>query len=128
MNFTLPYPPSVNRYWRHPTTGKLAGRHLISEEGRAYRLAVQKAVIVQRVRATHGRLAVHIIADVPDRRARDLDNLPKSVLDGLTHAHVWLDDAVIDDLRITRGPVVPGGQLRVSIEVLAPCKKDILET
>lgn len=35
--FNLSWPPSVNKYWRHPTKGKLAGRHLISEEGRRYR-------------------------------------------------------------------------------------------
>ena len=40
VELTLPWPPSVNGYWRHPTTGKLAGRHLISEAGRAYREAV----------------------------------------------------------------------------------------
>lgn len=118
-SFVLPYPPSLNRYWRHPNKGALAGRTLLSEEGRMYRLAVQKAVMMQRVRAIKGRLGVHIIADMPDRRARDLDNLNKGVLDGLTHAHVWVDDSVIDDLRITRGAIVPGGQLRITITVLA---------
>lgn len=117
--FALPYPPTVNRYWRHPSTGKLAGRHLISEEGRRYRLDVQRAIIAQRVRAVAGRLAVHIVAHMPDRRTRDLDNITKAVLDGLTHAHIWVDDSVIDDLRITRGgSLVNGGQLQVTVSVI----------
>ena len=44
LNYTLPYPPSVNTYWRHPSRGPLAGRHLISQEGRAYREAIRAHV------------------------------------------------------------------------------------
>lgn len=121
--FALPYPPTVNRYWRHPSTGKLAGRHLISEEGRRYRLDVQQAIIAQRVRAVAGRLAVHIVAHMPDRRTRDLDNITKAVLDGLTHAHIWVDDSVIDDLRVTRGSLVNGGQLHVTVEVISEAQR-----
>lgn len=40
----------------------------------------------------------------PDRRKRDLDNLLKSLLDGLEGAGVFKDDAQIDDLQIVRRP------------------------
>ena len=36
-SFTLPWPPSVNHYWRTPHRGPLAGRTMISAEGRTYR-------------------------------------------------------------------------------------------
>ncbi|GAA5786124.1 RusA family crossover junction endodeoxyribonuclease [Chitiniphilus shinanonensis] len=113
---TLPWPPSTNRYWRHPTTGKLAGRHLISEEGRRYRVAVQEQVLVQRIRPTSGRLNVEVMAFPPDRRVRDLDNLLKSLLDSLTCAGAWGDDGHIDRLAIERGPVKSGGEVVVTIQ------------
>lgn len=62
------------------------------------------------------RLALHIVAFPPDRRKRDLDNLPKGVLDTLTKAETWIDDSQIDDLRITRGHVVKGGMLHLYIQ------------
>jgi crossover junction endodeoxyribonuclease RusA len=33
MKLTLPFPPSVNTYWRAPNKGPLKGRHMISEAG-----------------------------------------------------------------------------------------------
>lgn len=36
MRLVLPFPPSVNTYWRAPNKGPLAGRHLISAVGRKY--------------------------------------------------------------------------------------------
>lgn len=33
MKLVLPFPPSVNAYWRAPNKGHLAGRHLISADG-----------------------------------------------------------------------------------------------
>lgn len=103
IELQLPFPPSVNSMWRTPRSGPLAGRTMLSEDGRRYRRAVADAVLVARAgRQLRQRLAVTIEARMPDRRKRDLDNLPKAVLDGLTHAGVWLDDGQIDDLRVWR--------------------------
>lgn len=109
LTLTLPWPPTANTYYRN-----LPGKTLISEKGRAYRAAVAQQVLVQRgARRLSGRLAVAIVAHVPDRRRRDLDNLFKGVLDSLTHAGVWLDDEQIDCLSIERGPI--GGMLKVTV-------------
>lgn len=112
----LPFPPSANTYWRHPTTGRLAGRHLISEKGRAYRTAVIQHVQEQfgKLQPMDGAIKVDIEAFMPDKRRRDLDNLCKGSLDSLTHAGVWLDDSQICDLRIHKAPTI-GGFLRVTI-------------
>lgn len=114
---TLPWPPSANRYWRHPDKGRLKGRHLISEEGRRYRSQVVIEVITQRVKSLGKQsIRLHIDANPPDRRRRDLDNLLKSVQDALAHAGVLDDDSQIDDLRIVRGEVSAPGQLWIRIE------------
>ena len=47
MKLVLPFPPSVNTYWRAPNKGPLKGRHLISEKGRAYQSAECAAIIEQ---------------------------------------------------------------------------------
>jgi repressor LexA len=47
MKLVLPFPPSVNTYWRAPNKGPLKGRHLISEKGRAYQSAACAAIIEQ---------------------------------------------------------------------------------
>lgn len=106
----LPWPPSVNRYWR-----SVAGRVLISQEGRAYREAVLAQMMIQRKAATHtGKLVVEIEAWRPDNRVRDLDNLLKATLDALTHAGVYKDDSQIVDLRIFWAQE-KGGMLKVRI-------------
>ena len=117
LQFSLPFPPSVNHYWRHISKGPSAGRVLISEEGRAYRNSCAATVLEQRVprHALSGKLAVNIRAYVPDRRRRDLDNLLKSALDALKHCGLIADDGDIDDLQVTRGPVEKGGVLLVTI-------------
>lgn len=116
----LPYPPTVNTYYRTPRSGKLAGRTMISEKGRVYRADVMEAVQRYQLGRVPGRLEVHIDAFPPDRRRRDLDNICKGLLDGLAHAGVIADDGDIDILRIYRKEYVKGGLVRVFVSEIKP--------
>lgn len=111
--YKLPYPPSVNQYWRSVL---IRGRRriLISASGRKYKTDV-KAIVGDPGQPLTGRLQVTIMATMPDRRTRDIDNLAKSALDALTNAGVWLDDGQIDDLRIIRAGVEKPGYVVVTI-------------
>jgi len=112
----LPWPPSVNSYWRHPTRGPLAGRHLISERGRAYRRAVMAEVARRTLlQKPAGRLSVHVDAFPPDNRRRDLDNIGKALLDALVHAGVIADDGDIDHYSVTRKTKALDGLVRVFV-------------
>lgn len=117
ITLTLPWPPSLNRYWRHPTSGPLAGRHLISAEGRAYRDQIMARLIEERLHnlRTQARLAVEAKAFPPDNRKRDLDNIFKALGDSLTHGGLWQDDSQIDDLRLIRGPIYRGGKIVMTV-------------
>ena len=110
LELTMPWPPSVNRYWR-----TFQGRMIISAEGRSYRKAVADQVMIQRgAKHYEGKLNVVIEAWRPDNRRRDLDNLLKAILDALTHAGVWVDDGLIVDLRIYWADSI-GGMLKVKV-------------
>lgn len=120
IELTLPWPPSVNGYWRSPSRGPLAGRHMISKRGREYRKAAAIAVSEQwEGEATDKRLAVAVRLCSPTRRKYDLDNMMKGLLDALTHAGVWKDDEQIDQLTIIRGDNTKGGRCLVCIEEVA---------
>ena len=107
----LPWPPSLNHYWR-----RVGNRTLISRAGREYRHAVIGRAIAAKLPLIEGKLNVTIHAAPPDRRKRDLDNLLKAPLDALQHAGVIEDDGDIDDLRIIRSPKIAGGRLVIEIE------------
>jgi crossover junction endodeoxyribonuclease RusA len=107
---TLPWPPSVNTYWR-----TFQGRMIISEKGRQYRKDVADQVLIQRGSKNFaGKMRVEIQAFRPDNRRRDLDNLLKAILDGCTHAGVWVDDSNIVDLRIYWADTV-GGMVKLKV-------------
>ena len=113
IRFTLPWPPSVNRYYRN-----VAGITKISAEGRAYRQAVINLLAEARTAPPMAApVAVSIEAFMPDKRRRDLDNLLKGLLDAMTHAGVWLDDSQVVDLRIRKAPTI-GGMVKVEV---VPC-------
>lgn len=115
-SYDLPWPPSVNRYWRHVVIHRSV-RVILSRAGRQYRKDAV-AAIGHHEEAMTGRLRVQIDVMPPDRRARDLDNLAKAVLDALTHAGVWEDDSQIDALSVRRLSPVRGGLVRVSVSPL----------
>lgn len=120
MKISLPFPPSVNHYWRHILMGKSI-RALISKRGREYRDEALRACCVQHATNANinGRLAVTVHLCPPTRHKRDLDNYVKALLDALTHANVWGDDEQIDRLVIERGDVTSGGKAVVTIEEAA---------
>jgi len=116
ITLNLPWPPSVNTYWRSPNTGKFAGRTLISERGRSYRRAVAEAVVAAgQPKAAPVRLSVTVDAFPPDARRRDLDNIGKALLDALAYAGVIRDDGDIDHYSVTRKGKAPNGLVRVFV-------------
>lgn len=112
ITIELPWPPSVNHYWRHTKNG-----HYISLEGSIYRETVFWSTASFRNRfSAQERLSVYIDAFPPDKRKRDLDNILKSLLDALQKSGVYQDDSQIDNLTIVRKLPLKGC-VCVSLEV-----------
>jgi crossover junction endodeoxyribonuclease RusA len=120
IELRLPWPPSMNTYWRAPNTGPLAGRVLLSNAAREYRKEAALWVTNSGKADARARLSVLLTAFPPDKRKRDLDNLLKPLLDTLQHCGIIADDGQIDDLRITRAKIAPDGVIAVQITELAP--------
>ena len=125
MELTLPWPPSVNHYYR-----RVGPRTLISREGREYRTKVCRLLAGGggsgiRKPPAGGRIALAMDAFPPDRRRRDLDNLLKCTQDSLAHAGVFEDDCQIDLLTVMRRAPLPRGQIVVRIETL-PLRRCLL--
>jgi len=108
----------MNTYWRSMWNPKLRRvMVLLSKQGRQYRERVSQIIFVQTHGKVHftGPVAVDAIAYPPDRRERDLDNLPKSVFDALQKTAILERDSQICDMRFRRGHVVTGGALILRI-------------
>lgn len=111
IEFHLPYPPSVNHYWR-----RVGARTLISRGGRAFRHAVCSLLAARGVRPLAGPLVVEVLVHPPDRRRRDIDNVQKALLDALQHGGAYGDDSQIVRLAIEKGQPVEGGKTIVRIQ------------
>lgn len=119
VTVVLPWPPSVNSYWR-----SYRGRNILSKRGRLYKEAAGRAVLAAGAnKHLSGRLRVKLTAYPPDRRRRDIDNLNKSVLDSMQAAGVYLDDSQIDELTITRAGIEKGGVVVATVETISPEKR-----
>jgi crossover junction endodeoxyribonuclease RusA len=121
MKLVLPFPPSVNTYWRAPNKGPLKGRHLISEKGRAYQSAACAFIEQLRCLPNHHRTSCGGDPSLPpDARRRDIDNYNKALFDALTHAGIWEDDSQVQRMLVEWGPKVPGGRVEISIKKHEP--------
>lgn len=111
IELELPWPPSVNHYYRH-----VGPRVLISREGRQYR----ELVVAQLAKLKFARfdcsVELHLEFYPPDNRRRDADNLLKCTLDTLQHAGLYRDDSQICKLIvIKREPLPPLGLAYIRI-------------
>ena len=100
VSVELPWPPSVNRYWR-----RNGNRYFICVDGVKFRNDVSM-LCHKYLHMFDGqvRLSLSIAAYPPDKRRRDLDNVLKAIGDSLEHAQVFKDDNQIDRLVVSRMP------------------------
>lgn len=108
--FVLPFPPSVNRYYRN-----VGYRTLLSRDGREYRKRVCSQLAGRVGQPLSGPLEVQLDLFPPDRRRRDWDNFQKGIWDSLQHAGVYQDDSQIKRAVIEMHE--PDGESRAEIRI-----------
>lgn len=98
IELELPWPPTINTYWRR------SGYHIhVSQKGIAYQKSVYYLCHPYRQYFTkQERLSLKIYAYPPDKRRRDIDNITKVLIDSLQKAMVFEDDEQIDELYLVR--------------------------
>ena len=114
VELCLPYPPSVNHYWKHTKSG----RHYITAAGREFKAtAVQAAA---KFEPFAGAVEVRLEIYFPDKRRRDLDNLCKGIFDSLSASGLILDDDchTVRKYSIENKGIKKGGQCVVKIKAV----------
>lgn len=106
VRLDLPYPPSVNTYWR--ANGH---RRYISPAGVKFTEEVSLVVKMQKPR-TFGdkQVAISVMIHPRSKRKFDLDNTLKAILDALMKAGMYDDDSQIESIEIARGEHIDGGK------------------
>lgn len=111
VRLELPYPPSVNHYYRH-----FRGRVVISAKGRAYRESVRTQLKCEDVQMFPGNIELIIDAYPPDNRRRDADNLEKCLFDSLVAGGLIVDDCKIKRHTMTMREPMPECKGMIYIE------------
>ncbi len=108
---TLPFPPTINSYYRSIPRGKIC-QSILSAKGREYKDKVR--AFLGEGNPTDQRLMMQIKLFMPDKRRRDIDNYLKALLDSLTGI-IYNDDSQIDCLAISREEVTKFGKVEITI-------------
>ena len=118
----LPLPPTVNYGLRRGISARLSA----SRAKRRYSLAVLAALREQvgTWEPFTGPVSLTVSLHMARRGGGDLSNRLKALEDALTTARVWLDDAQVDALHVTRGEVVRGGAAGIIVAALGGAAGD----
>ncbi len=114
IQFMIPYPPSVNHYYKRNKFGGIR----VGDDGKEFRddvavwyyqSATSRHINSSKVLYPDGKLNVTITAYFPDNRKRDIDNILKATLDAITHIRdykicesPWSDDSQIYKLTVVK--------------------------
>ncbi len=105
ITLKLPMPPSVNALYRNvPKVGRVKTQRYLT-----WFRAASNELRAQRPKKVRGEYVMTIFVERPDRRKRDLFNLPKAIEDLLVAHGVVEDDHLVVDGRVVWAGEGKGG-------------------
>ena len=116
IELQLPYPPSVNRYWR-----VWRNRAVVSPAAKKFQREVREVVARSGWPKAAGEVRVLAELRPAPGRKPDVDNAGKALLDALVHAEVLEDDRSVVELHLWRGGAGEG----VALVTVAPAEAGI---
>ena len=114
MQMELPWPPSINHYWRRNPMGG----HYISKEGKIYLEYVAALLRMRRVRPIDGPISFKVKLHPPNKQRRDLDNCLKVLIDAISKGGALGDDFQIKHIDAAMLHVVPDGKAIVEMSAM----------
>ena len=121
LSFELPFPPSVNTYYRSSFRSRSV---YLSKKGREFHQLALVGLMELSDAGTSDtllpsfpteRLRILVELIPGDRRSFDIDNRVKAILDVL-EGHLFVNDSQIDELEVIRKPMDKGkARCRVTI-------------
>lgn len=118
IQLTLPYPISVNRYWRTGKNGTYISQEGLNFKNEVYaRYAYRQKLIVNNVKldiTIHPKLT---LKGKPYKILIDLDNGLKSILDSLNNV-IYYDDKQVKEIHIKYGNPIIKGAVSVKVNYL----------
>lgn len=114
MTLELPWPPSINHYWRRNPHGG----NYISGEGKTYLKFVFLIMRQARVQAIDGPVGFKVKLHPPNKLRRDLDNCLKVLIDAVAQGGAFGDDYQIKKIEAEMLHVVPNGKAIVELAAL----------
>ena len=108
IRLSLPWPISINAYWKSRILTRCGAPPIVSTYVTAAGVKFQKQVLAAVIEQLgqhsplHGRLKVSMRFYQPSARKCDISNYVKTTEDALTKARVWIDDEQIDEEHIYR--------------------------
>lgn len=119
LEFTIPYPPSVNKYWkpRQPTSYS-SKRFYVNPKVIKFKHEVALIKIIHKIqKIPKEKLLLELQIYPPDKRKRDTDNLGKAICDALQDAGIFDDDFQVEILLMQRNEVLKPGKVDVKISL-----------
>lgn len=114
IEFELPFPVSVNQYYRSQVDRRGRVYATRSKAAKDYRKVVKQAL--KNFPTLTDNVHISLILCPPDKRKRDLDNYDgKALWDSLTHAGVWKDDSQVKSRYSEWGETIKGGKAFIKI-------------
>lgn len=109
----MPYPPTSNH-----NTMVMRGRRISSPKYRAWRLIAELQAKCQAGgRSVEGPYTIRYTVERPDRRLRDVENIPKSISDALQAAGVIRDDCNCMESTVGWATCKPSKDARVIVRI-----------
>lgn len=120
LDCDLPYPPSVNHYWKTGRKVLRNGRTIPTKykSDAACKFISDVKLIVGKCQTSLCRIKIEVLVYPPDKRCRDLDNILKGTFDAIVSTGLIADDEQIDDMRVIRCDKIKSGKIRVKITEL----------
>lgn len=108
---TLPYPPSMNRLWRHAH-----GRTYKNPDAQKFQMVAQtQARTLGLTEPLTGPIRLWVSLHPPGKKSIDLDNSMKAAIDAL-NGIAWLDDSQLVEILARKAEPVEAGALIVEWE------------